>query len=87
MLDKEVEEVQVQDGLDDATRVHHPVVGVEGLVVRPPDPVEDVQESIHAKEEDELTGDVLHLSEPLQQDELGQDGDGFYFRPCLLCCW
>ncbi|KAL7530365.1 hypothetical protein ACHAWF_003355 [Thalassiosira exigua] len=71
-----VEEVHVQRRLQHAAEVHHVVVAISRLEVRPIHPVHDVQRAIRAHEEDVIPRQVLHLPIALQDDELGQDGHG-----------
>ena len=50
--DEIVEEVDIEKSLHDSARIDDPVMLVEGLIVRPVHPVEYIEQSICAKEED-----------------------------------
>ena len=68
----EIEEVTVQDGLDHTCHNGNHVK--EALKVETPDPVEEVEGSIHAQEEQVVSGDGLRLTSLTDHEELGQDG-------------
>lgn len=70
--DVQVEEVAVQDGLDDAG--HHGDEVEEALEVEAPDPVDEVQGSVEAQEEQVVGGDGLRLPGLADHEELWQDG-------------
>lgn len=53
------------------------MVLVERLMVCSVDPVQNVQEAVGSHEENVVSGQVLNLTITLEDNQLGQDGDGF----------
>ena len=70
--DVEVEEVAVEDRLDQACHDGDEVE--EALEVEAPDPVDEVQGSVEAQEEQVVGGDGLRLPGLADHEELRQDG-------------
>lgn len=68
----QIEEVAVQDGLDEASHNGNHVK--EALEVETPDPVEEIEGSVQAQEEQIMGGDGLGLTSLADHKELRQDG-------------
>jgi hypothetical protein len=50
---------------------------IVGLMVRSPNPIQDVQETVGTHKKNVITSQVLHLTITLQYNQLGQDGNRF----------
>ena len=70
-----IEKVSVQQCLQDSTKVHDPVMLVVLLGMGTIDPVEDVERPVRTHEEDVVPRQVLDFAVPLQNNQLGQDGN------------
>ena len=70
-----IEKVSVQQCLQDSTKVHDPVMLVVLLGMGTIDPVEDVERPVCTHEEDVVPRQVLDFAVPLQNNQLGQDGN------------
>mmetsp|Transcript_26757 Transcript_26757/g.47647 ORF Transcript_26757/g.47647 Transcript_26757/m.47647 type:complete len:211 (+) Transcript_26757:238-870(+) len=72
-LEVVVEEIAVQRRLSHTRDPHNPLT-VARFSEEAVDPVEDVEATVHAEEEDIVTGHVVDVARPLQEDQLRQDG-------------
>jgi hypothetical protein len=71
-----IKEVHVQQSLKHSTKVNDKMMHVILLMVRSVNPVQNVEKTVGTHEEDIVSGQVLNLTIPLQNNQLGQDGDG-----------
>ncbi len=71
-----IEEVQVQASLQEAAGIDYIVVLIVGLVVRSVNPVDDIQSAIDTEEEYIVAGEIFDVALALQEDQLGDDGEG-----------
>lgn len=70
-----IEKVGIQQGLQDSAKVHEPVIGKALFRLRSIDPIENVESSVRAHEENEIPRQVFHFPVSLQDNELWQDCD------------
>jgi len=72
-----VEEISIKQSLQNSTEVDDPVMSVVFFCVCSVDPVENVECSVGSHEKDVIPRQVLNFPIALQDNELGQDGNGF----------